>query len=309
MFAVVQTEEKPAKRAKAGDVDYSEEMKCGICLDFLFQPVTTMPCLHSFCGGCFSPWMKRSGACPACMKEVTEVRRNPSLNNMIEKYLAKFPEKRRPQTEYDSLQKLNVITTETVVLSEFRAGIEKEEEKKAPPPQPAIPSRPAKRAGRHMPEIMSESEDSEYDFDDDNSDDSSQEEAKNESDLPESELEALQAEERPKTCDFCRVRQIPFNERGIKCVLCGALACHQCHVHRSLAELRLHKVTAVPEMALNQNKYEQKLLADYLEENAIQIPKLFKAMIREVIKKKINYTDCKLFLLDEDSLRKADRAA
>jgi len=39
-------EEENLKRLKI-DEEYSEEMKCGICLDFMYQTVTAMPCLHN----------------------------------------------------------------------------------------------------------------------------------------------------------------------------------------------------------------------------------------------------------------------
>lgn len=38
--------EKKAKRIQP-NTDYSEEIKCSICLDFLYKPVTTIPCLHN----------------------------------------------------------------------------------------------------------------------------------------------------------------------------------------------------------------------------------------------------------------------
>ena len=36
-----------------------EQFDCGICYQTMHQAVTLMPCLHSFCGGCFSDWLGR----------------------------------------------------------------------------------------------------------------------------------------------------------------------------------------------------------------------------------------------------------
>ena len=58
------------------------DYECTVCLDLLHQPVTLAPCLHSFCGGCFSEVVSKSfqdtkPECPNCRKEVDEVKRNP----------------------------------------------------------------------------------------------------------------------------------------------------------------------------------------------------------------------------------------
>jgi E3 ubiquitin-protein ligase CHFR len=79
------------KKAIARSATMSEEMKCGICLEIIYQCVTLMPCLHNFCGGCYSTWMKRNTNCPKCRDPVSEVRRNTALNNIIEAFLAGNP--------------------------------------------------------------------------------------------------------------------------------------------------------------------------------------------------------------------------
>jgi E3 ubiquitin-protein ligase CHFR len=37
----------------------ADQFDCGICYLTMHQAVTLMPCLHTFCGGCFSDWMAR----------------------------------------------------------------------------------------------------------------------------------------------------------------------------------------------------------------------------------------------------------
>lgn len=34
-------------------------MICGICHDIMYKCVSLVPCLHSFCGPCYSGWMVR----------------------------------------------------------------------------------------------------------------------------------------------------------------------------------------------------------------------------------------------------------
>ena len=61
-----------------------EQFDCGICYMTMYEPVTLMPCLHSYCGGCFSDWITRSKDCPNCREAVSEVKKNSFLNSLIE---------------------------------------------------------------------------------------------------------------------------------------------------------------------------------------------------------------------------------
>eukprot|EP00826_Nyctotherus_ovalis_P051979 TRINITY_DN6535_c0_g1_i9.p1 TRINITY_DN6535_c0_g1~~TRINITY_DN6535_c0_g1_i9.p1 ORF type:complete len:208 (+),score=37.49 TRINITY_DN6535_c0_g1_i9:672-1295(+) len=58
--------------------------------------------------------MRRSVECPQCRKSVVEVKKNATMNNLIEKYLLKYPHKKRPPSEIEELEKLNKITAEVV---------------------------------------------------------------------------------------------------------------------------------------------------------------------------------------------------
>ncbi|KAF9601453.1 hypothetical protein IFM89_020220 [Coptis chinensis] len=68
----------------------SEHAKCSICLHIWHDVVTVAPCLHNFCNGCFSEWLKRSQKenptvpCPQCRADVHFVGRNHFLRNIEE---------------------------------------------------------------------------------------------------------------------------------------------------------------------------------------------------------------------------------
>ncbi|KAK9111889.1 hypothetical protein Scep_019408 [Stephania cephalantha] len=65
-----------------------EHAKCSICLNIWHDVVTVAPCLHNFCNGCFSEWLRRSlknGSsvlCPHCRGIVHFVGRNHFLHNI-----------------------------------------------------------------------------------------------------------------------------------------------------------------------------------------------------------------------------------
>ncbi|KAI7752147.1 hypothetical protein M8C21_012475, partial [Ambrosia artemisiifolia] len=68
----------------------SDHAKCSICLNIWHDVVTVAPCLHNFCNGCFSEWLKRSQQkhaivlCPHCRSAVQFVGRNHFLHSIEE---------------------------------------------------------------------------------------------------------------------------------------------------------------------------------------------------------------------------------
>ncbi|XP_057416296.1 uncharacterized protein LOC130710920 [Lotus japonicus] len=67
-----------------------EHAKCSICLNIWHDVVTIAPCLHNFCNGCFSEWLRRSQEkrstvlCPQCRAVVQFVGRNHFLRTIAE---------------------------------------------------------------------------------------------------------------------------------------------------------------------------------------------------------------------------------
>ena len=54
--------------SSVGDASESHVM-CSICQDILYRAVALQPCLHSFCGACYTSWMARSTDCPQYTSE------------------------------------------------------------------------------------------------------------------------------------------------------------------------------------------------------------------------------------------------
>lgn len=97
----------------------ADQFDCGICFMTMHQAVSLMPCLHTFCGGCFSEWIKKAKDCPVCREKVTEVKKNSLVNNLIESYLKMNPQLCREKEDLEECEKRNIFKNEVVSLISF----------------------------------------------------------------------------------------------------------------------------------------------------------------------------------------------
>ncbi|KAI3883741.1 hypothetical protein MKX03_036234, partial [Papaver bracteatum] len=97
--------------------------KCYICLNIWHDVVTAAPCLHNFCNGCFSEWLRRSiekhprVLCPQCRGTVQFVGRNHFLPNIEEEILQDDSSLRRSSDEIALLNKCATIKSNLVILA------------------------------------------------------------------------------------------------------------------------------------------------------------------------------------------------
>jgi len=68
---------------------------CSICQEILHRAVALQPCLHNFCGGCASTWLKKKPECPECRTKVAVVARNHTLISLVEAFVKKHPSRAR----------------------------------------------------------------------------------------------------------------------------------------------------------------------------------------------------------------------
>ncbi|KAJ3279507.1 hypothetical protein HK104_001412 [Borealophlyctis nickersoniae] len=101
-----------SKKQKVAVDDMEENMMCNICHDVLYKAVSAVPCMHTFCGGCYSDWMERSKECPQCRTKITVVSKNHIINNLVEAFLRMNPEKRRDPEDLAELDAKNKITSD-----------------------------------------------------------------------------------------------------------------------------------------------------------------------------------------------------
>jgi len=102
---------------------HKEELTCNICLEIFYKPVSIIPCLHSFCGGCLSDWIKKSKECPHCRKQGTQVQKSHNMQNMTELFIKENPEEDRSDEEKKHNDDKDIFTHETYNIEQPSAAV------------------------------------------------------------------------------------------------------------------------------------------------------------------------------------------
>ncbi|KAK8057702.1 hypothetical protein PG996_011639 [Apiospora saccharicola] len=101
-------------------VDLEKELTCSICTEVLYQPLTLLDCLHTFCGSCLRDWFSwqanaaenspnppPAGAniatCPSCRAPVRDTRHNATVATLLEMFLSAHPDKARSDADKDEM--------------------------------------------------------------------------------------------------------------------------------------------------------------------------------------------------------------
>ncbi|KAJ9154944.1 RING finger domain-containing protein [Pleurostoma richardsiae] len=103
-------------------VDLEKELTCSICTELLYQPLTLLDCLHTFCGACLKEWFSWQAAaaenaqsppapgapvftCPACRAPVRDTRHNATVATLLDMFLAANPDKAKTDDEKEEMNK------------------------------------------------------------------------------------------------------------------------------------------------------------------------------------------------------------
>lgn len=101
-----------------GLVDLERELTCSICTDVLYQPLTLLDCLHTFCGACVKEWFvwqATSAAtstrhttaspytCPSCRESVRGTKADWRLTALLEGFLRANPDKAKSDRDKQEL--------------------------------------------------------------------------------------------------------------------------------------------------------------------------------------------------------------
>ncbi|KAJ5835458.1 hypothetical protein N7447_001484 [Penicillium robsamsonii] len=90
----------------SGLADLEKEL---ICTELLYQPLTLLDCLHTFCGSCVKEWFSAQGlrrprasprfTCPSCRAEVRDTRPNATVTTLLDMVLTAHPDRARAADE------------------------------------------------------------------------------------------------------------------------------------------------------------------------------------------------------------------
>ncbi|KAL1903548.1 hypothetical protein Sste5346_000176 [Sporothrix stenoceras] len=97
-------------------MDLEKELTCSICTDLLYQPLTLLDCLHTFCGACLKEWFGWQAlaaetspnppaagtpifTCPSCRDAVRSTKHNATVVTLLDMLITAQPDKRKPDDE------------------------------------------------------------------------------------------------------------------------------------------------------------------------------------------------------------------
>ncbi|KAG6007802.1 hypothetical protein E4U21_005522 [Claviceps maximensis] len=101
-------------------MDLEKELTCSICTELLYQPLTLLDCLHTFCGACLKEWFRYQAVraekaptppsprdavftCPSCRSSVRDSRHNATVATLLDMLVAANPAKARSQTDKEEM--------------------------------------------------------------------------------------------------------------------------------------------------------------------------------------------------------------
>ena len=102
-------------RAGGGLLDLEKELTCSICTEVLYQPLTLLDCLHTFCGSCSKLWFAWQAShtpsldsnpytCPSCRATVRGTRPDAKINTLLDMFLQANPSKAKPSEEKEEIK-------------------------------------------------------------------------------------------------------------------------------------------------------------------------------------------------------------
>ena len=105
-----------AAQSKTGLLDLEKELSCSICTEILYQPLTLLDCLHTFCGSCLKEWFASQASrasstttspytCPSCRASVRETRPDAKVTTLLEMFVQANPTMAKTPEEKEEMQK------------------------------------------------------------------------------------------------------------------------------------------------------------------------------------------------------------
>ncbi|KAK8253414.1 hypothetical protein IWZ00DRAFT_435883 [Phyllosticta capitalensis] len=105
-----------AEASRSGPLESLEkELSCSICTDVLYQPLTLLDCLHTFCGACLKEWFSWQAqsanslhpyTCPSCRASVRATQPNATVTTLLDMFLQSNPSRGKTERERDDMRKI-----------------------------------------------------------------------------------------------------------------------------------------------------------------------------------------------------------
>ncbi|KAL0931921.1 RING finger domain-containing protein [Colletotrichum truncatum] len=103
-------------------LDLEKELTCSICTELLYQPLTLLDCLHTYCGACLKDWFsfqsqqvenspnppspgKNIFTCPSCRASVRDTRHNATVATLLDMFVAANPDRKRSEADMEEMAK------------------------------------------------------------------------------------------------------------------------------------------------------------------------------------------------------------
>ncbi|OHE92345.1 hypothetical protein CORC01_12340 [Colletotrichum orchidophilum] len=127
-------------------LDLERELTCSICTELLYQPLTLLDCLHTYCGACLKDWFSFQAqqgensptpptpgtnifTCPSCRAPVRDTRHNATVATLLDMFVAANPDRRR--SESDVVEMVKKYKRGDQVLPEVKIPERTPEERRA----------------------------------------------------------------------------------------------------------------------------------------------------------------------------------
>ncbi|KAF6837266.1 RING finger domain-containing protein [Colletotrichum plurivorum] len=103
-------------------LDLERELTCSICTELLYQPLTLLDCLHTYCGACLKDWFSYQSQqaqnspnppaagtnifnCPSCRAPVRDTRHNATVATLLDMFVAANPDRKRSDDDQEEMNK------------------------------------------------------------------------------------------------------------------------------------------------------------------------------------------------------------
>ncbi|KAK2839158.1 hypothetical protein FQN49_006414 [Arthroderma sp. PD_2] len=103
-----------SKEGSSTLVDLGKELTCSICTEILYQPLTLLDCLHTFCGSCLKSWFSWQASnppdasrprltCPSCRAAVRDTRHDAKVTTLLDLFLQSNPDQAKTAEEKEEI--------------------------------------------------------------------------------------------------------------------------------------------------------------------------------------------------------------